>query len=42
MDIDPKTQGVLIALIIVTFVFAVGYWGVSCGKPPHWTKVQLQ
>jgi hypothetical protein len=28
MDIDQKTQGVLIALIIVTFVFAVGYWGV--------------
>src|SRR5262245_58689936 len=28
MDIDPKTQGVVIALILVTFVFAVGYWGV--------------
>jgi hypothetical protein len=28
MDIDPKTQGVVIALIIVTLVFAVGYWGV--------------
>jgi hypothetical protein len=28
MDIDPKTQGVVIALIIATLVFAVGYWGV--------------
>jgi hypothetical protein len=28
MDIDPKTRGVVIALIIVTLVFAVGYWGV--------------
>jgi hypothetical protein len=28
MDIHPKTQGVVIALIIVTLVFAVGYWGV--------------
>jgi hypothetical protein len=33
MDIDPKTQGVVIALIIVTLVFAVGYWVFSCGKP---------
>jgi hypothetical protein len=28
MDIDSKTQGVVIALIIVTFVFAIGYWGI--------------
>jgi len=35
MDIDPKTQGAVIALII-------GYWAFSCGKLPQWTKVQLQ
>ena len=33
MDNDPNLRGVLIALIIVTFIFAVGYGVFFCGKP---------
>jgi hypothetical protein len=25
---DPKTRGVVIALVVFIFIFAVGYWGV--------------
>jgi hypothetical protein len=25
---DPKTSGVVIALVVLIFIFAVSYWGV--------------
>jgi len=28
MDIDPTTRGVVFALIVFIFIFAVGYWGI--------------